>query len=191
MEPVSHEVKEGEYYFTYTQMHRLVFKLAEKIKASEFDPDFIIAIGTGGFIPARMLKIYINRKVLTVGLSYYDDNDQLMDHLLKIQWLQDDAKKLKGKKVLLVDEVNDTGSTLEYTLEELLKCNPKEIAVMVLHDKKKEKKGHIPEEIKKYYVGEITGPGWIHYPWEASDIDYQNYMAAKFVRKAGKYIFES
>jgi len=101
MESVSHEVKEGEYYFTYTQMHRLVFKLAEKIKASEFDPDFIIAIGTGGFIPARMLKIYINRKVLTVGLSYYDDNDQLMDHLLKIQWLQDDAKKLKGKKVLI------------------------------------------------------------------------------------------
>ncbi|UYP45984.1 Xanthine phosphoribosyltransferase [Candidatus Lokiarchaeum ossiferum] len=187
---LDHEVKEGEYYFTYTQMHRLVQKLAEEIKKDGFNPDFMIAIGTGGFIPARMLKIYINKKVLTVGLSYYDDDNNPMEHLQKIQWLENDQEKLRGKKVLLVDEVNDSGSTLEYTLKELLACDPEEIAVVVLHDKEKEKKGHIPPEIKKYYVGEKTGPGWIHYPWEAEDIDYQNYMAAKFVRKAGRYIFE-
>ncbi|MCK5346077.1 MAG: phosphoribosyltransferase, partial [Candidatus Heimdallarchaeota archaeon] len=68
-------VKDGEYYFTYTQMHRLIEKLATKIKTDGFDPDFMIAIGTGGFIPARMLKIYLSKKVLTVGLSYYDDDD--------------------------------------------------------------------------------------------------------------------
>ena len=184
-------VKDGEYYFTYTQMHRLIQKLAQKIKTDGFNPDFMIAIGTGGFIPARMLKIYLSKKVLTVGLSYYDDDDRPMDKLQKIQWLEDDVAKVKGKKVLLVDEVNDSGATLEYTLRELLKCNPEEIAVMVLHDKEKEKKGHIPTEIKRYFVGEKTGPGWIHYPWEAEDIDYQNYMAAKFVQKSGQYIFET
>ena len=172
-------------------MHRLIEKLAKIIKEEDFKPDFMIAIGTGGFIPARMLKIYLNKKVLTVGLSYYDDNNQPMEQLQKIQWLENDEEHLRGKNVLLVDEVNDSGKTLEYTLKELLRCDPKEIAVLVLHDKKKEKKGHLPKEIQKYYVGEMTGPGWIHYPWEATDIDFQNYMAAKFVRKAGKYIFES
>ncbi|WP_457558723.1 phosphoribosyltransferase [Candidatus Harpocratesius sp.] len=181
---------DGEYYFTYTQMHRLVQKLANKIKDSGFNPDFMIAIGTGGFIPARILKIYINRKILTVGLSYYDENDIRMDKLHRIQWLDDDQEKLKGKNVLLVDEVNDTGRTLEYTLKELLKCNPKEIAVVVLHDKKKEKKGHIPSEIKRYFVGEYTLDSWIHYPWEATDIDFHNYMSVKFVQKNGRYIFE-
>lgn len=181
----------GEYYFTYTQMHRLVQKLAKKIEESGFNPDFMIAIGTGGFIPARILKIYINRKVLTVGLSYYDENDNRMEELRRIQWLDDDKEKLNGKNVLLVDEVNDTGGTLEYTLRELLKCNPKEIAVVVLHDKKKEKIGHIPPEIKRYFVGEYTLDKWIHYPWESTDIDYHNYMAAKFVQLNGRYIFES
>lgn len=183
-------INDGEYYFTYTQMHRLVRKLADQIKNDDFDPDFMIAIGTGGFIPARILKIYINKKILTVGLSYYTDENTQRETLQKIQWLDDDQKKLDGKKVLLIDEVNDTGGTLEYTLNELLSCNPKEIAVVVLHDKKKEKKGHIPPEITRYYVGEYTGPGWIHYPWESTDIDYQNFMAAKFVQKAGQYIFE-
>lgn len=183
--------KDGEYYFTYTQMHRLVEKLSHKITASGFDPDFMIAIGTGGFIPARILKIYINRKVLTVGLSYYDENDNRMEELRRIQWLDDDKEKLRGKNVLLVDEVNDSGGTLEYTLKELLKCDPKEIAVVVLHDKKKDKLGTIPPEITKYFVGEYTKDGWIHYPWESSDIDKQNYLAAKFVQKMGKYIFET
>ncbi len=184
------DIKDGEYYFTYTQMHRLVENLAIQIKDDGFNPDFMIAIGTGGFIPARILKIYLNKKVLTVGLSYYTDENTRLETIQRIQWLDDDKTKLKGKKVLLVDEVNDTGGTLEYTLKELLQCEPKEIAVIVLHDKKKQKKGIIPPEINKYYVGEYTGPGWIHYPWEASDIDYHNFMAAKFVQKAGQYIFE-
>jgi len=184
------DLPKGEYFFDYSQMHRLVERLAKKIIADEFDPDYIIAIGTGGFIPARILKIYLTKKILTVRLSHYDDQDKPMDQLQKIQWLDNDVEKLFQKKVLLVDEVNDTGQTLEFTLRELLLCKPQEIAVMVLHDKEKAKKGHIPPEIKRYYVGDVTGPGWIHYPWEARDIDYQNYMAAKFQQKAGKYIFD-
>ncbi len=186
----NHKIKDGEYYFTYTQMHRLVRKVASQIEEDQFDPDFMIAIGTGGFIPARILKIYMDKKVLTVGLSYYDDDNNPKPTLIKIQWLENDQEKIRGKKILLVDEVNDSGLTLEYTLQELLKCDPKEIAVLVLHDKKKEKKGMIPGAIKRYYVGEITGSGWIHYPWEAEDIDFHNYMSTQFMKKAGKYIFE-
>jgi len=183
--------KDGEYYYTYTQMHRLVERLAQEITDSGFDFDFMIAIGTGGFIPARIMKIYINRKVLTVGLSYYDENDNRMDKLRRVQWLDDDKEKLRGKNVLLVDEVNDSGGTLEYTLNELLKCDPKEIAVVVLHDKKKEKLGHIPPAITKYWVGEYTNDKWIHYPWESDDIDHHNYMAAKFQKNMGKHVFET
>lgn len=183
-------ITEGEFYFTYTQMHRLVRKLANKIIQDEFDPDFMIAIGTGGFIPARILKIYINKKILTVGLSYYTDQNTQRETLQRIQWLDDDKEKVQGKKVLLVDEVNDTGGTLEYTLRELLRCNPKEIAVIVLHDKNKEKKGLIPPEITKYYVGEYIPDHWVHYPWEAEDIDYHNYMTAKSAQNLGHYIFE-
>lgn len=170
----------NEYYLSYTHAHKMVETLANRIKASGFVPDFTIAIGTGGFIPARMMKIFLKKKVLTVGLEYYNDENQTMENLIKVQWLEDDVEKLKGKKVLLIDEVNDSGMTMAYTLQELLKCGPEEIAVAVLHDKKKPKKAKMPKEITKYFVGEYTPDVWIHYPWESPDILYQNYMAAKF-----------
>jgi hypoxanthine phosphoribosyltransferase len=72
--------------------------------------------------------------------------------------------------VLLVDEVDDSRVTLEYCLKELLGHKPKEIAVVVLHNKNKEKRGSLPEEIRHYFVGREMEDRWICYPWDAEDI---------------------
>ena len=84
--------------------------------------------------------------------------------------------------MLLVDEVDDSRTTLEYCLRELLKHRPKELAVMVLHNKKKEKKGVLPSEVKRYYVGEEIEDIWIAYPWDALDIEEQDRLS-KDLRK--------
>ena len=89
----------------------------------------------------------------------------------KIQWIDEVEKKLRGKKVLLVDEVDDSRITLEYCLRELLSDEPAEIAVAVLHNKDKEKRGEIPAEITRYFAGEELPDKWICYPWDAEDID--------------------
>src|SRR5208337_278166 len=141
-------------YLSYEQIHNTVQDIATRIKADGFDPDVIVAIGTGGFIPARILKTYLNKPVLAVGISYYSSDDKPMENLYIVQWIDEVEKKLAGKKVLLVDEVDDSRATLEYCLHELLKCNAAEIAIAVIHNKKKEKRGKIPEEIKRYYVGQ-------------------------------------
>ncbi len=92
-------------------------------------------------------------------------------NLRKSKWIDEVEKRLKGKKILLVDEVDDSRSTLEYCLRELLKHEPAEIAVAVLHKKDKPKAGVIPEEISKYFTGEIIPDYWCCYPWDADDID--------------------
>ena len=166
-------------YLTYNQIHRTIKKLSEEIIASEFNPDVIVAIGTGGFIPARILKTFINRPILTVGLSYYDENNQPKKAPEKIQWIDEVETKLKGKRILLVDEVDDSRTTLEYCLRELLRHDPLEMAVAVLHNKNKEKKGVIPEKISKYFAGETLEDNWICYPWDAVDIDEQDLKAAE------------
>ncbi len=158
-------------YYTYNQIHKTIKNLAEEIIESGYDPDLIVAIGTGGFIPARIIKTFIARPILTVGLSLYDKNNQPKAAPEKIQWIDEVEKKLKGKKILLVDEVDDSRTTLEYCLRELLSDEPSEIAVAVLHNKLKEKRGIIPEEINRYYVGEEIEDKWICYPWDAVDID--------------------
>lgn len=168
-----------KHYFTYNDIHRTVKKLAKEIQSSGFNPDVIVAIGTGGFIPARILKTFISRPILTVGLSYYDENNQPKAAPEKIQWIDEVETKLKGKKILLVDEVDDSRVTLEYCLRELLSHKPSEMAVAVLHNKKKEKRGVIPEEIAGYFAGEILEDEWICYPWDAEDIDEQELAASK------------
>ncbi len=168
-----------KHYFTYNDIHRTVKKLAQEIQSSGFNPDVIVAIGTGGFIPARILKTFIGRPILTVGLSYYDENNQPKAAPEKIQWIDEVETKLKGKKILLVDEVDDSRVTLEYCLRELLSHQPSEMAVAVLHNKKKEKRGVIPAEIAGYFAGEILEDEWICYPWDAEDIDEQELAASK------------
>jgi uncharacterized protein len=159
-----------KYYLSYEHIHESVRALAGKIVAAGFDPDLIVAIGTGGFIPARILKTYLNRPIFTVGISYYGPDNLPAKSPRTIQWIDEVEKKLAGKRVLLVDEVDDSRVTLEYCLRELLHHGPAEIAVAVLHNKKKEKRGRIPPEIRRYFAGEELDDRWICYPWDATDI---------------------
>jgi hypoxanthine phosphoribosyltransferase len=97
-----------------------------------------------------------------------------------------------GKNILIVDEVDDTRTTLSYAVQELskdieeekrkfLQENPGSIvpetkfAVFVLHNKKKEKRMELPDPsiIKegRYYAAKETPDRWLVYPWEANDIE--------------------
>lgn len=164
-------MKPKKIFFSYNQIHKTVRKLAHEIQQSKYDFDIIVAIGTGGFIPARILKTFINKPIYTVGLKLYDNNNIPGFQPKKIQWIDEVEKKLTGKKILLVDEVDDSRTTLVYCVNELLTHNPREIAVAVLHNKQKEKNAQFPAEIKQYFYGEKLEDHWICYPWDAIDID--------------------
>jgi hypoxanthine phosphoribosyltransferase len=160
-----------KHYYSYEAIHRTIRKLALAIGGSGFDPDLIVAIGTGGFIPARILKTYLKKPILTVGVAYYGEDNRPMESPRKIQWIDEVERKLKGRKVLLVDEVDDSRATLAYCVRELLAHGPEEIAVAVLHNKRKPKDGTIPAEARRYFAGEEIEDKWICYPWDALDID--------------------
>ncbi len=170
-------LKQRKYYLTYNSIHKTMKSLSEKLVESGYKADVIVAIGTGGFIPARILKTFIDLPILTVGIKYYDSDNKPREQPETVQWIDEVEKKLKGKRVLLVDEVDDSRVTLEYCLRELLRHDPEEIAVMVLHNKKKTKRGSFPKEIKRYYAGEEIEDIWICYPWDADDIDFQDRQA--------------
>jgi uncharacterized protein len=169
-------------YFTYAEIHETVRTLAERITAGGFEPDVMVAIGTGGFIPARILKTFLRKPILTVGLVYYGDDSKPTEGPRIIQWIDEVEKRLTGKKILLVDEVDDSRVTLGYCIRELLRHNPEEIGVAVLHDKKKSKTGSIPVEVKFYIAGAEVEDRWICYPWDAIDIN-QHERIAKETRR--------
>jgi uncharacterized protein len=100
-------------------------------------------------------------------------------------------KNLIGKNVLIVDEVDDTRTTLEYAVRELEKdvetarqqqgrSEKTRFSIFVLHNKDKEKKGHLPKDMvdENRYLAAVTVPDvWICYPWEATDIDEHDELA--------------
>ena len=135
-----------KFYVSYNTVHKLIKKLAKRIEDSGFDPDVIVAIGSGGFIPARIIKTFINRPIYAVGISYYGMDHKHREYPTKIQWIDEVQSQLRGKNVLLIDEVDDTRATLGYCVGELLSYEPKEIAVLVLHNKLKKKAAPITTE---------------------------------------------
>jgi len=161
---------DGRYFLSYEHIHLSVRALADRIRGEGFHPDLIVAIGSGGFIPARILKTFLEIPIFTVGISYYGPDNKPGPAPRAIQWIDEVEKKLAGRRILLVDEVDDSRVTLEYCLRELLKHSPAEIAVAVLHNKKKDKKGKLPPEIRRYFAGEELDDKWICYPWDARDI---------------------
>jgi len=158
-------------YFSYNEIHRTVAELSREILASGFDPDVTVAIGTGGFIPARILKTYLKKPILTVGVKLYGDDNTIEGGPSKVQWIDEVERKLKGRRVLLIDEVDDTRTTLAYCLRELLSHQPAEIAVAVLHCKDKAKLDQIPPQVTRYWAGQHLEDIWVVYPWDAEDID--------------------
>jgi len=168
-----------KYFFSYEDIHRTAKDIAARVKESGFKPDIIVAIGSGGFIPARILRTFLGKPILAVGVAYYDDDDKPTDLPRKVQWIEEAERKLAGKRILLVDEVDDSRTTLEYCIRELMRHKPSEIAVAVLHDKKKEKRGAIPTEVVHYFAGKTIEDRWIVYPWDAPDIDEHSRSAGE------------
>ncbi len=168
-----------KHHYTYQAIHRLAHSIANQVQASGFEPDVIVAIGSGGFIPARILRTYLGKPILAVGIAYYDLNDKPTEYPRKVQWIEEAEKQLSGKRILLVDEVDDSRVTLEYCTRELLAYHPAALAVAVLHDKRKEKRGSFPEGVSKVFVGETLDDVWIVYPWDAIDIDAHDRLAMK------------
>jgi uncharacterized protein len=166
-----------KYYFTYTEIHKTIQTSAKDILTSGFMPDYILAIGGGGFIPARILRTFITKPLITVSLSRYKNSGEIVDIPIKHQWVESINVDLNGKKILLVDEVDDCRTTLEYCINELFKTYDMELAVYVLHNKKKEKHGKIPKEVKHVFIGKEIENKWINYPWDALDIEAHEFIA--------------
>ena len=57
--------------FSYADLHQTIADGVEKIIASDFQFDVILAIGGGGFIPARILRTYVEKPLIAISLARY------------------------------------------------------------------------------------------------------------------------
>lgn len=192
-------------HVTYNDIHTLIMNTTPKI-AADFPPDILLAIGGGGFFPARVMRTFLREQtpnktlqIQAIGLSLYEPVDgtsaeQIGQNVVRTQWLDKAGKEVLGKRILIVDEVDDTRKTLHYAVSELQKDieaellnypeserdtlrNATKFGIFVVHNKNKEKLANLPEGTP-YYAGEEVEDVWLDYPWEAINIELHNKLAA-------------
>ena len=96
---------------TQHELTSYVSKISRDIILSEWKPDLIVGLTRGGLIPAVMLSHYFNipMKALHVALRDFPDTCSDLD-------LADQT--YAGLKVLIVDDINDTGATFKWILND-------------------------------------------------------------------------
>lgn len=144
-------------FISWNQFLALSKKLVLKIKDSGFKPDMIVAIGRGGYTPARILSDYMDINNLTsFKIEHYHSAMKSPEVIVKYPL----AAEIDDLNILLVDDVSDTGDTYTVALNHLAeKGNAKQIKTVALHHKV------VSSYKPDFYVQEIKEWRWIIYPW--------------------------
>ena len=118
---------------TWAEVERLCKRLAGMIRDSGYKPDIVVTIGRGGYVPARLLCDYLHLMNLTsIKIEHYYAGTRKQKKAVIRYPLKADIENLQ---VLLVDDVNDTGDTLDLAIRHLKEHKPAEIRTAVMHNK--------------------------------------------------------
>ena len=133
-------------------------ELAQQVADSGFCPEVIIAVARGGLLPGGALSYALGVKLSdAINVEFYTDvHETLPDPVLLAPML--DTENIRGRRLLVVDDVVDSGRTLELVLD-LLREVGAEARSAVLYAK--------PTTIMEPdYVWKSTDL-WIAFPWSA------------------------
>jgi hypoxanthine phosphoribosyltransferase len=133
-----------------------LFLLAQKIKSVDFSPDVIIGIIRGGLEVTRTLSDLLEiKQVTTIGVGFYKGIEETHD---KPQLTQKLSFDVTNKKILLVDDVADTGRSMALAVDYLKGEEIHSLKTATIHYK--------PHSIFKpdFFIEETEK--WIVYPWE-------------------------
>lgn len=131
-------------------------QIAKEVHQSGFDPEIIVSVARGGLLPAGAIAYALDQKsMLVMNVEFYTGvGATLLDPRL-VDPVPDNAG-LEGKRVLIVDDVADSGRTLQF-VKELCEGYAAEVKIAVLYEK--------PRSIVKCeYIWKTTDK-WIAFPW--------------------------
>jgi hypoxanthine phosphoribosyltransferase len=146
------------YNFSWGAANRLSRALAHKVIKSGYEPDIIMGIARGGLVPARMVcDFLLKNDLISITTQHWGIATNLGKARIKLSLpLEAD---ISGKRVLVVDDVADTGDSISITMDYLKEKNPLEIRTAVLHYKT------CSTIIPDYYGEKLEEWNWIIYPW--------------------------
>ncbi len=144
---------------SWKDIERWSKNIVKEVMKSGYEPELVIGLARGGLVPARLIADYLNIKDLYAvktehwGLTATPDGKAKLAQGLQIS--------IDGKRVLVVDDITDTGQSLKLAVDHIKGHNPSEIRSATLlhitHSK------YVPD----YYSDEVPEDKWTWFifPW--------------------------
>jgi len=180
-------------YYSWSDLESQTLDLIKQINLSHWKPDYIVGITRGGLLPAKLLSQWFEVPMYSLDVSLRDNTDGIGPE--SNCWMAEDAfgyvpteervtgavdfevcsEPEKQKNILVVDDINDSGATLNWIKEDWkTSCLPSDpvwetvfgsnvrFATLVNNFTSDADVNYYSEEISRAEDPDI----WIVFPWE-------------------------
>ena len=143
---------------SWEDLDALVARLADQLAAGP-PPDVALAISRGGLVPAGMLAYRLGWRNMLVGSVVVYDDDGRMGDARFLEFPPDEH--LLGKRVVVIDEVWDSGTTIAAVVERIRTAGGDPVTAVLHYKPARSRVDLVPD----HFVVETDA--WVVYPFKA------------------------
>ena len=148
-------------HVSWRDVEHQVQELVRQMHLDAWNPDYVVGITRGGLVPANLISQYLDCTMHTLKVSLRGDEQDCESNF----WMPEDATQ--GRNILIVDDINDSGATLNWIRDdwgsEIGWGN--NVRVAVLYDNESSDSIHTPDYAAEN-INKAADPCWIVFPWE-------------------------
>lgn len=149
-------------YITQQEFSSLLLKLLEQLNRHRDEFDVVLGIKNGGINISQPVADFLQKPHWDIHISFYDGEQRLIEPHVKEDKLDIYRTKWNFNKLLWVDDIVDSGSTLKWFIDKTGLKKGVDFSVATIHWCPAASPTLEPE----FFVETKKENEWIVYPWE-------------------------
>ena len=166
-------------HYTWKDIEHMIVTINNLMFADNWRPDYIVGMTRGGLVPAVIMSNTTGIPMHALDVRFRDTDENYVGPESNA-WMAEHA--YEGKKILRVDDINDSGNTLNWIKQDWMSCCPDDknwdtiwggnVRVATLMDNAASEFEWV--DYTAMEIDKREDPTWIVFPWEG-ERDYGNF----------------